>query len=95
MSVKLVLSAGVKPSEMFKSLLYVGEGRKDVVMVMMRGDHELNEVKLARVLGTASVHMATEADVKATTGAEGPVRLFVSAVQGNVICPLEAYGLRT
>jgi prolyl-tRNA synthetase len=67
----------VKPSEMFKSLLYAAEGSKDVVMVLMRGDHELNEVKLARALGAASVHLATEADVKAATGAEvgfaGPI----------------------
>ncbi len=67
----------VKPSETFKSLLYVGKEKNAVVMVMMRGDHELNEVKLARVLGTAEVHMAAEADVKAATGAElgyaGPI----------------------
>jgi prolyl-tRNA synthetase len=67
----------VKPSETFKSLLYSAEGSKDVVMVMMRGDHELNEVKLARVLSAPSVHLAAEADVKSATGAEigfaGPI----------------------
>jgi len=67
----------VKPSETFKSLLYTAEGSKDVVMVLMRGDHELNEVKLARVLRAPSVHLAAEVDVKATTGAElgfaGPI----------------------
>jgi len=67
----------VKPSETFKSLLYTAEGSKDVVMVIMRGDHELNEVKLAHVLGASTVHLAAEADVKAATGAElgfaGPI----------------------
>ncbi|HEY1960095.1 MAG TPA: proline--tRNA ligase [Polyangiaceae bacterium] len=67
----------VKPSDTFKSLLYVGEGSKEVVMALMRGDHALNEVKLARVLGVSSVHLASEADVKAATGAElgfaGPI----------------------
>ena len=67
----------VKPSDMLKSLLYTAEGSKEVVMVIMRGDHELNEVKLSHVLKTSAVHMATEADVKAATGAEvgyaGPI----------------------
>jgi prolyl-tRNA synthetase len=67
----------VKPSDMFKSLLYLAGGSKEVVMVLVRGDHELNEVKLARALGVAEVHMASEADVKAATGAEvgfaGPI----------------------
>ncbi len=67
----------VKPSDMFKSLLYTAGGSKDVVMVLVRGDHELNEVKLARALGASEVHMASEVDVKAATGAEvgfaGPI----------------------
>jgi len=52
-------------------------GSSDVVMVIMRGVHELNEVKLAHVLKASAVHMACEADVKAATGAEvgyaGPI----------------------
>jgi len=73
----------VKPSEVFKSLLYTvpdasGDPKKaTVVMALMRGDHELNEVKLAHVLGASEVFLASEADVKAATGAEvgyaGPV----------------------
>jgi prolyl-tRNA synthetase len=67
----------VKPTDMFKSLLYIAGGSKEVVMVLTRGDHEVNEVKLARALGAADVHMASEADVKAATGAEvgfaGPI----------------------
>ncbi len=67
----------VKPSEMFKSLLYVAEGSNQPVMAIMRGDHELNEVKLAHALGASAVHLATEADVKTATGAEvgfaGPI----------------------
>jgi len=67
----------VKPSDMFKSLLYSAGGSKDVVMVVMRGDHELNEIKLARALGAPEIHLASEADVKTATGAEvgfaGPI----------------------
>ena len=73
----------VKPSEVFKSLLYTvpdasGDPKKaSTVMALMRGDHELNEVKLAHALGASEVFLASEADVKAATGAEvgyaGPV----------------------
>jgi prolyl-tRNA synthetase len=67
----------VKPSDMLKSLLYIADGSKEVVMVIMRGDHELNEVKLAHVLKASAVHMASEADVKTATGADvgyaGPI----------------------
>ena len=60
---------------LLKSLLYrVG---KEVVMAVVRGDHELNEVRLARALGASEVFLATEADVTQATGAAvgfaGPV----------------------
>jgi prolyl-tRNA synthetase len=65
----------VKPEQMLKSLLYVAEN--DVVMVVVRGDHTINEVRVARALGVAEVFLATDADVKKATGADvgfaGPV----------------------
>ncbi len=46
-------------------------------MVVVRGDHEVNEVRLARALGVDEVFLASEADVRKATGAEvgfaGPV----------------------
>jgi prolyl-tRNA synthetase len=65
----------VTAKRMLKSLLYVAGG--DVVMVIVRGDHDVNEVRLARALGVAEAFLAGEADVKKATGAEvgfaGPV----------------------
>ncbi len=65
-----------KPKERFlKSLLYVAGN--DVVMAIVRGDHDLNEIRLARALGIDEVHMAGDADVEKATGAKvgfaGPV----------------------
>jgi prolyl-tRNA synthetase len=65
-----------KPKEKFlKSLLYVAGS--DVVMAIVRGDHDLNEIRLARALGIDEVHMAGDADVEKATGAKvgfaGPV----------------------
>jgi prolyl-tRNA synthetase len=63
---------------MLKSMLYVaGDAKKDVIMVVVRGDHDVNEVRLARALGVDEVFLAGEGDVKRATGAAvgfaGPV----------------------
>ncbi len=73
----------VSPKRILKALLYVAGN--DVVMAVVRGDHDVNEVRLARAAGVAEVFLAGEADVKKATGAAvgfaGPVgfkgRLFV------------------
>ncbi len=71
---------GVPPSQTLKSLLYVpkdGPHEKQVVMCVVRGDHEVNEVGVARVTGATEVFLATEEDVvratKAKVGFAGPV----------------------
>jgi prolyl-tRNA synthetase len=65
----------VTPERMLKSLLYVAGN--DVVMAVVRGDHDVNEIRLARALGVPEVFLAGEADVKKATGADvgfaGPV----------------------
>ena len=64
------------PSEQFlKSLVYVAAN--ELILAIVRGDHELNEVKLARVAGVTEVRMASAEDVQRATGAPvgfaGPV----------------------
>jgi prolyl-tRNA synthetase len=63
------------PAQFLKSLLYVADG--EMVMVVVRGDHEANEVKLARALGASEVHLAGGADIVRVTNAKvgfaGPV----------------------
>ncbi len=65
----------VSATQMLKSLLYLAD--KSVVMVVVRGDHEVNEVRLARILGVDEVFLASEGDVRKATGAAigfaGPV----------------------
>jgi len=54
------------PCQFLKSLaVLVG---KELVLAVVRGDHELNEVKLARALGVAEVHLASPDEVLRTTG---------------------------
>jgi prolyl-tRNA synthetase len=74
------------PKERFlKSLLYVTSAAgNDVVMAIVRGDHDVNEIRLARALGVNQVFLASDADVEKATGATvgfaGPV-----GFQGKVI----------
>jgi prolyl-tRNA synthetase len=73
---------GVSPKDMLKSLLYVAGD--SIVMTVVRGDHEVNEVRLARALGVPEAFLAAEADVKRVTGADvgfaGPV-----GFQGRIV----------
>jgi len=68
---------GVGADQIIKTLLYLADDR--VVAALVRGDHELNEAKLARALGAASVALADEEAIEKATGAPvgfaGPVGL--------------------
>ena len=65
-----------KPKNKFlKSLVYTAG--KDLVLAIVRGDHDVNEIRLARALGVDEVFMASDVDVQKATGANvgfaGPV----------------------
>jgi len=67
----------VPATKLIKTLLYdVDQGH---VAVLLRGDHEANEAKLARVIGSAHVKLSTAAAVERLSGAPmgftGPVNL--------------------
>ena len=68
----------VPPATLVKTLLYEVEGG-DPVAVLVRGDHEVNETKLARVLGTPRFRLASPATIERLSGAPvgftGPVGL--------------------
>ena len=74
-----------------KSLLYVAGD--EVVLAVVRGDHEVNEIGLARQLGVDEVLLASDAAVKEATGTEigfvGPV-----GFEGRVIADPDAAAVR-
>jgi prolyl-tRNA synthetase len=80
----------VEPRRFVKSLVYVAGDQ--VVLAALRGDHELNEVKLARALGVDEVRLADPETVKQATGADvgfaGPVgfsgRIIVDRAAADV-----------
>lgn len=63
------------PTQFLKSLVYVAGS--ELVLALVRGDHELNEIKLARAVGVSEVRLASVEDIQKATGAPvgyaGPV----------------------
>ncbi len=53
---------GVKAEQTLKSVFYVADG--EIVFVVIRGDLEVNEIKLKNLLKCNDLHMATEAETK-------------------------------
>ncbi|MDD3653069.1 MAG: proline--tRNA ligase [Desulfotomaculaceae bacterium] len=72
----------VTPQKIIKTLLY--ETEKEVVAVLVRGDREVNEVKLANALGCLHLKLSGADTVRSVTGAQvgfaGPVKLNVKIV---------------
>lgn len=63
----------IPTTKMLKCLLYTApkdQGAADLVMVVVRGDHDVNEIRLARALGVDEVFLAGEGDVVKATGAK-------------------------
>jgi len=68
---------GHPPEKLVKTLIYKAEG--NLVAALIRGDNEINEVKLKNALGCIELEMADFESIKELTGAEvgfsGPVGL--------------------
>lgn len=74
-----------------KSLLYVAG--EEVCLAVVRGDHEVNELRLARHLGVEQVVLASDAAVREATGTEigfvGPV-----GFSGRILADPDAVAVR-
>jgi prolyl-tRNA synthetase len=69
----------VPATSLAKTLVYLADGKP--VAVLVRGDREINEIKLKKALGVGDVVLASDAAVRQVTGAPvgfaGPVGLAV------------------
>ncbi|MFH1645450.1 MAG: proline--tRNA ligase [Candidatus Omnitrophota bacterium] len=59
----------VSPERMIKTLIYVADD--EPVAVVLRGDHDVNDTKLANVLKVSNLELADEVTIKKVTG--GPL----------------------
>lgn len=70
----------VPASNCIKSLVFKIDG--ELVVVLARGDHEINDIKLKNALDADSVELAEESEIKqllgCTVGSIGPVKLPVN-----------------
>ncbi|MDD4731491.1 MAG: proline--tRNA ligase [Desulfovibrio sp.] len=77
---------GVHPSELIKTLLFDADG--EPVAALVRGDRELNDVKLRNLLGVNELHMATPEQVREWSGAPvgfaGPAGLRVKRLVADL-----------
>ncbi|HET6149972.1 MAG TPA: proline--tRNA ligase, partial [Polyangia bacterium] len=80
----------VAPQAIGKTLIYLADGKP--VAVLVRGDREVNEIKLKKALGAADVVLASDAAVREVTGAPvgfaGPVGLKVPVYCDVELCAM-------
>lgn len=83
---------GIEPSRLVKTLIYKSAG--EALAVLVRGDHEVNEIKLARFLGQ-EVSLADEETIRTLTGAPmgftGPVGLSVKVIADQAVSVLKNF----
>jgi prolyl-tRNA synthetase len=76
---QLSQTLGIEPSSFIKTLIYLADGKP--VAVLVRGDHEVNEVKVKNVLRADDVSLADEETIRRVTGAPvgfaGPIGLKI------------------
>ncbi|MNM00747.1 Proline--tRNA ligase [compost metagenome] len=63
---QLVSAFGLQAADIIKTLIYTAGGQ--TVAVLVRGDHEVNELKVAKYLGVSEVSLAEESAVLAAAG---------------------------
>jgi prolyl-tRNA synthetase len=78
----------VRARDLCKTLIYFDDAGKPFV-VCIRGDHDVNEMKLQRALGVSGIHLADDADVEKVTGAPvgfaGPVGAKIPVIADTTV----------
>ena len=82
----------ISPREIVKTLIY--ESERGPVAVLIRGDHEVNEVKVRNLLGVTDLALAGLIRVQELTGAEagfaGPVGLTIPIYADQAVARLDS-----
>jgi prolyl-tRNA synthetase len=83
----------VPAATLVKTLIYLADGKP--VAVLVRGDREVNEIKVKRATGAVDVVLATDATVREVTGAPvgfaGPVGLKIPVYADDEVVALEDF----
>ncbi|NPB04997.1 MAG: proline--tRNA ligase, partial [Aquificae bacterium] len=85
----------VEPRKILKSLLYIVNG--EPVLVLIRGDREVDENKLEKLFGTDNFRLATDEEIKEILGTErgfvGPINLPEGKIK-RIIWDNSLYGVK-
>ena len=77
----------IKPVQLVKTILY--QTSNGLIAVLVRGDHEVNEVKVKKLLGVTALELADPAKAAAATGAPvgfaGPIGLKLRMVADHAV----------
>ena len=77
----------LKPSQVVKTMIVIAD--EELIAVLVRGDHELNESKLKNLLGVQVVELAAHEQIMAATGGpigfSGPVGLDIPIYADNAV----------
>jgi len=75
----------VPKSKLLKSVVVNADG--DLVLCLIRGDRELNDVKLSKIIGATNIEMATPEEVNKVSvqGFVGPIGLDIKIVVDNEV----------
>jgi prolyl-tRNA synthetase len=82
----------VSEKEVLKTLIYLADGKP--IAALVRGDHQINEIKLRRAAGAQTLALADEAAIERVTGAPvgfaGPHRLKekIQVVMDSSVSPM-------
>lgn len=67
---ELCRQLSIEPAETMKTMFYAAEsgGKKEIVAVLARGDHQINDCKLSHVMGGADVRFADPLEISEAAG---------------------------
>lgn len=86
---------GISPQQLVKTLVYLADGQP--VAVLVRGDHEVQPVKLKNLLGAVEVEMADDQQVFDITGVPtgylGPVGLTIKVVADQSVVGMRNFAI--
>lgn len=89
---QLVETLGASADAFMKTLIYVADGKP--VAVIVRGDHEVNEIKVKHALAAANLELADPQTIERVTGAPagfaGPIGLTVQILADHAVLAMES-----
>ncbi len=84
---------GIEPDQLVKTMVYQADGKP--VAVLVRGDREVEEVKLKNLLGVADVELAGDKEVFDATGVPtgylGPVGISIRVVADQEVAAMKNF----